>query len=147
MVEWNTDIVVGSGEARAPAQFVHLRTRAGTASEISISTNRGEMRGTSSEIVIRERWQSSSSITMSLIGSRSTIAAMAHARVERGGIRCTAAVSDRAAVCRVGRLPVNGLQALIKLGRTSKFPLAENSPEDNDTTDTGSHYNEGGQCS
>lgn len=67
--------------------------------------------------------------------------------MERGTVRGPSAEHGRVTVFSVGGLPVNGLQTLVEFGRAGKFPLAEDGPENDYTTNAGSYYNESSQSS
>lgn len=43
--------------------------------------------------------------------------------------------TGQGSIIRVGGLPVNGLKAFIKFGRTAKLPFAEDGPKDSNSSD------------
>lgn len=120
-------IVTPAIEASTAVQAVHLRLGARSASEIRITTDRAEVRGASGEIMVRE-------------GLCCGVVAVP---VPGGGAGMS--VDGVKVVVVRRRLPVDRLEALIELLGAAEFPLAEDGPEDEDTTDGGHCGKENGE--
>lgn len=94
--------------------------------EIGVATNRHQARGTSGEVVI------SNVVAVVRRGAVASHARLVASGVEGGGNG--AAVRRKTVVVRVRGLPVDGLHAVLKLGRGPELPFADNGPNEGDTT-------------
>jgi hypothetical protein len=59
----------------------------------------------------------------------------------------TSAINRDDTLVVIGWLPIDRLETLVELGRSGKLPLAENGPEEKNSTDGGSDDNQNGQGS
>jgi len=125
VISRSATIVIGPHARATTKRLLHLGLRAGAASEISVAANGSEVRGGSGQVVIK----------LVAIHSCSRGVAVILRRVERRGSRVGAAVGRNNANIVVRRLPVNRGHALVKLGRVAELPLAEDGPEDGNSTD------------
>jgi hypothetical protein len=114
------------------------RLGTGAAVEISVTTNRHQARGASGEVMISD--------TVPVVG-RGTIAS--HARLMASGVEGRgdrAAVRCKTFIVRVRGLPVDGLHTVLKLGRRTELPLADNGPDESNTTDAASDGSDDSQA-
>lgn len=97
---------------------------AGATRHICISSNRAHMGRTSGEVMVER------------------IVASAARRV--GAARVTAVSGDNSIIITRRRLPINGLESVLELLRATELPLAEDGPENGNTSDGGSDSDEDG---
>lgn len=142
MVERNANIVSGAVHARTTGELVHRGDGARSTGEISIAAD-GCERCSSREVMIRKRGQDGgtvavirASVTMIRVATNTTSSGVSVAgRMEGRRVRVGATVRRNDSFICIGRLPVDRLETLIKLGGTCEFPFAEDSPENCNASD------------
>lgn len=142
-------LVFRTGSAGATGELGHLRAGAGATSQISITANRSERGSSGSEVVVRDGLE-----RIVMVGAITTraegILAMARARMEGTmGEGSSASVETGNTVISSSWLPVDRLHAVFEVSRGLELPLADDGPEDEDTTNGGSNgcdNYDGGLC-
>jgi len=130
--------------------LLHLRLGARATSEVSVASNRRERRRASGEVVFGQRREvASSGVIGASAGGVLTVAAGEAAAVfvagmERGGVGGDSAVRREAAVVHRW-LPVDGLEAVLELGRGTELPFADYGPDDSTSSNRCSEYDDDGQ--
>jgi len=143
-------VIILAGEAGTTVQFTHWRAR--STRQIGVAADRGEGSRSSGEVVVRDGLKRRGHTTVTMVrkvsivstNTVSSIVSVSMAgRVERavgyGGRR---AVNTReVSFFGPGGLPVDGLHAVLKVGRGLELPFANDSPTDeyskNRTSNTG----------
>ena len=135
-------VEVRARHARATVELAHLRGRAGTALEVGVATDGGERTRASGEVVVRDGVVRGGTVvavavTVTTIRSEDVVAV---AGLE-GAVRRNrdATVPRKAIVVVVGRLPVDGGHAIVKVLGRAELPLAEERPCDEDETNRASN--------
>jgi len=128
VVQWDS-VVESTVEAwTASEMLLHRGQGAGTARKISVSTNGA---GASCEVMV----QGISAVASARVR-------VAGPRAERRGAGVGTAMRGNAAVLVGGLLPVDGLETLVEFLGTRELPLAEDGPNDEDTTNGSSNSDE-----
>ena len=128
--------------------LLHLRyLRLGTWSscKVRVSPTRGEVRWSSSEVMVRKgRGFSTDAASMLL---RRVVIGFVSTRVE-GRMRVGGGSTVKAwdTVVRSSGLPVDWLHTVLELVRRLELPLADESPDDRDTSDRSGNGDDDGQC-
>ena len=141
--------IITSVEAQTTLDVIllHLGLGARPTSEVSVAPNRRE-RSASSEVVFGQWREAATSV---VIGGRAILTAAADkaavfgaSRVERRRIGGNSAMRREAAVVH-GRLPVDGLETVLELGRRAELPFANYGPDDSTTSNRRGEYDDDGQ--
>ena len=129
--------------------LLHLWLGARATSKVSVAPNWRERRIASGEVVFGQRREAASSVVCTSAGGVLTVAAGEAANVfvagmERRRVGGDSAVRREAAVVH-RRLPVNGLEAVLELGRGTELPFADYGPNDSTTSNRRGKYDDDGQ--
>ena len=128
--------------------LLHLGLGAGATSKVSVTPNWRERRSASGKVVFGQRRETASSVKSASAGDVLTVAArevaVIVARMERRRVGGNSAVRRKAAVVH-SRLPVDGLKAVLELGRRTEFPFTNYGPDDCNTSNRRGKYDDDGQ--
>jgi len=122
----------------------HLRLRAGSSRQIRVSCTRGEMRRSRGKVMVRNRGNALTGVVS--VRLRRVVIGLMSTRVEgrvRAGGRATVETWDD--VLRTGGLPVDWLHTILELVRRLELPLADEGPDNRDTSDRGGQGDDDGQ--
>jgi len=142
--------IIASADAQTTLNVVgllHLGLGARPTSEVSVAPNWGERRRARGEVVFRQWGEAANRVVIA--GSAVLTAAAGKATVfvagvERRRVGGDSAMRREAAVVH-GRLPVDGLETVLKLGRGTELPFANYGPDDSTTSNRCGEYDDDGQ--
>ena len=122
----------------------HLRLGAWSSRKIRISSTRGKVRGSGGEVVIRKRRGALTGVVSVML--RRVVIRLVSTRVE-GRVRVSGrgTVKTWDAVIRTGGLPVDWLHTVLEFVRRLELPLADEGPDNRDTSDRGSQGDDDSQ--
>jgi len=123
--------------------LLYLRLGAGATSEVSITTTGRKGRGASGKVMLRQRGKAATSIVCAAAVAPGEAQVVVTRRVERRCIGGHPTVIGEAAVVFCG-LPVDGLEAILKLSGGTELPFANDGPDDGAATDGRGEYDEDG---
>jgi len=134
-------------ERDAILSLVHLRRLrlgAWSSRQIRISSTRGQVRGSGGEVVIRERGSALTGVVSVML--RRVVIRLVSARVEgRMRVGGRGAVKTWDAFLRTGGLPIDWLHTVLELVRRFELPLADEGPDNRDTSNRGGQGDDDGQ--
>jgi hypothetical protein len=141
--------IIASVEAHTTLHVVllHLGLGARPTSKVSVASNRRE-RGGSGEVVFGQWREAATSVVIGghavLTATACKAAVFSAGGVERRRVGGDPAVRGETAVVH-GRLPVDGLETILELGRGTELPFANYGPDDSTTSDRRGEYDDDGQ--
>jgi hypothetical protein len=123
--------------------LLHLRLGAGPTSEVSITTTGGKGRGGGGKVMVRQRGKAATSIVRAAAFAPRDVQVVVTCRVEGRRIGGRPTESGDTAVVFSG-LPVDRLEAVLKMSGGTELPFANDGPDDGAATDGRGEYYEDG---
>ena len=142
--------IIASVDAQTTLNVVllHLGLRARPTSEVSVAPTWSERRSTRGEVMFRQRREAASRGGIGggavLTAAAGKAAVFGAGGVEGRRVGGNPAMRGETAIVH-GRLPVDGLETILELGRGTELPFANYGPDDSNASNRRGKYNDNGQ--
>lgn len=143
MMKGNTVLIllvlaINGGSSGKSLLHCRLRPRADTAGEVGIATHGREVSRSRSEIMVRKGSEGPCANLCPRVIITTGVRVRLEGRCDGDGTVCT----WEATVLPTVGLPVDGLHAVLEVGRRTEFPLADDRPDDSRSSDADSNDDE-----